>query len=150
MKYIIVMINNALIIIIILFMSSSLSYLTVTTHTHSRPQLVAMDDVIFLHPVDIGSIVNFKATLLYTHIQRRIVTVSVEAQVIHAETGTRKTTNTFFFHFQCKPPVATTDSSNTEASKQTDFFPFVIPTLYSDALRWLDARRRVNSLLESE
>ena len=50
-----------------------------------RPQFISMDHMYFYKPVEIGSIVSFKATVIYT--VEKALMVEVVSEVIHPKTG---------------------------------------------------------------
>lgn len=97
------------------------------------PKFLALDDIFFLHPVEVGSILRFEAQVDYSMgPPSKTFAVSVKAIVrpaIGAEyaLGEEKVTNTFHFTFYCDQPAS---------------LPKVYPRTYEDAMKWIDAARR--------
>jgi acyl-coenzyme A thioesterase 9 len=94
----------------------------------TRPWFLALDDVHFYKPVDIGSIVIFNSQVIYTEGNNAVVQVTT--QVLNPRDGTRQKTNSFFFTFTC--PERTSDKR-------------VKPTTYEESMRYIDGRRRLNA-----
>uniref|UniRef100_A0A8C6T8X2 Acyl-CoA thioesterase 9, tandem duplicate 2 n=1 Tax=Neogobius melanostomus TaxID=47308 RepID=A0A8C6T8X2_9GOBI len=65
-----------------------------------RPSLVAVDDILFQKPVDIGSLLLLSSQVQETHIQ-----VRVHTEVFDPLTRTHNTTNVFHFTFASDRPV---------------------------------------------
>lgn len=113
-----------------------LAYSTASLFTRGRGLIITtVDDLSFVHPVAIGSLLHFQGCIVYTdadphqaHFQR--LHVQVIADVIDPKTESRKTTNTFHFTFICPRAEDKTASE-------------VIPETYTDAMRYLEGKRRV-------
>ena len=56
-----------------------------------RPQFISMDHMYFYKPVEIGSIVSFTGTVIYTF--EKALMVEVVSEVIHPKTGETQITN---------------------------------------------------------
>lgn len=84
-----------------------------------------MDDITFLKPVEVGSIVTFSSQLVYASELASSVIVRVVAQVENPQTGESHITNEFFFEFAF-PELKTQ----------------VHPETYEEAMLFLDGRRR--------
>lgn len=110
-----------------------LAWVTAYLHSKSRPTFVALDDNTFLNPIDIGSVVNFIAHVVYTKGNR--CHVRVTAEVIHPSVGRTDVTNIFHFEFEVDP-------------KQE----IVVPETYEDAIMYLEGKRvhEKSEHLESE
>jgi acyl-coenzyme A thioesterase 9 len=89
--------------------------------TRASPQFLAVDDIRFIAPVDIGSVVRFTASV--DHSEPPLFTVSVAADVIDPATGATVRTTTFYFTF---------------TSPETQL---VVPVTYSEALANVAARK---------
>lgn len=98
------------------------------------PSFIACDDISFLLPVSLGTLVTFDGTLVYSRpIEdgRFELVVEVKANVLHPNEHTHETTNTFFFFFR----VPRCDLQ-------------VIPTTYQESMKWLDGKRRLESITQ--
>ena len=85
--------------------------------------------IMFMAPVDLGSIVEFTSTITYTG--GDVVVCDVQADVVDPQSGSRQTTNTFSFSFFAP------------ARRQT-----VVPLTYQDGSRLVQARRSAQNALE--
>ncbi|KAL0490636.1 Acot9 [Acrasis kona] len=94
-----------------------------------EPEFMSLDDNHFIKPVDVGTIVNFNAKVVFVHDD--IITVRVEAQVIDPKSSKRQTTNVFHFGFK------------TATSKK------VIPETYEEAMLYIEGKRIYEKKLHS-
>lgn len=104
-----------------------LAWANTCTHIKSRPSVIAMDDVMFRKPVEVGSLLYLSSQIVYTkgsYLQTR-----VHAEVVDPKTGNVDTTNVFHFHFTSKKE-----------------FPDVVPMSYGEYMLHLDGVRHANSL----
>ena len=95
---------------------------------NAHPYLVASDTITFLRPVEIGSVIEFGAKVVYSGgWPDRLFQVKVETHIRDLVTGQQFMSNTFQFTYQC------------------DSVPIrrVEPELYSEAMEWLEGRRLV-------
>ena len=95
---------------------------------NAHPYLVASDTITFLRPVEIGSVIEFGAKVVYSGgWPERLFQVKVETHIRDLVTGQQFMSNTFQFTFEC------------------DSVPIrrVEPELYSEAMEWLEGRRLV-------
>ena len=95
---------------------------------NAHPYLVASDTITFLRPVEIGSVIEFGAKVVYSGgWPDRMFQVKVETHIRDLVTGQQFMSNTFQFTFEC------------------DSVPIrrVEPELYSEAMEWLEGRRLV-------
>ncbi|PJF18790.1 hypothetical protein PSACC_01378 [Paramicrosporidium saccamoebae] len=112
-----------------------LAYSTVALFTRGAALTVTtVDDVTFVHPVAIGSMLSFCARIVYTDqcptmADQQRLHVEVVADVIDPKNGTRVTTNTFHYTF----------------TRPTTDFVTVVPETYTEAMRYLEGKRRVES-----
>lgn len=126
--------------------------------THIKPRLQSIDDIHFLLPVEIGSILHFTSQVYHTDPQKGSVLVYVQAQVVDTNTGVAsKTTNEFFFQFVCRQtpseqatskPTASNDSSQLQQPTPTQSIPYVIPHTYDECVKHLEGRRRSKELMK--
>ena len=94
----------------------------------AHPYLTASDTITFLRPVEIGSVVEFGAKVVYSGgWPDRIFQVKVETHIRDLVSGQQFMSNTFQFTFECDGvPVRRVE-----------------PELYSEAMEWLEGRRLV-------
>lgn len=138
-----------------------LAYATAIMFTQGREVLITtVDDVNFVHPVPIGSLLDFNARIAYTdtigkdtiaeaistdvdtqesqniHSMTKLyqrIHVQVIADVLTPSTGARQTTNTFHYTFiSAIPPSASSSSIKS-----------VIPETYLEAMHYLEGKRRI-------
>jgi acyl-coenzyme A thioesterase 9 len=105
-----------------------------------RPCLKSIDDIVFVHPVPIGSIMDLKAEVIHSrlHEGELYACIQVIADIINPDTQSRLTTNTF--HFTLTHPI----SSFTGTA-----LPAILPNTYVEAMKFLEGKRRVDFDLES-
>ena len=109
------------------------------------PLLLCMDDVLFLAPVEIGSLLQLRASAPFVCATQRLCFVMVEANMIntsarsvvaggHLSPQRSRLTNEFHFVFRvdARHPL-----------------PQVMPESYAEMLAYLDARRREKELRAS-
>lgn len=102
----------------------STSYLA----TRVTPVLNFVDDIHFLVPVEIGSLLQMNAFICHSDAATKQYLLYVTAEVVDPATGDRKITNEFFF------ALRTIDGS----------FPFeVVPESFDEIVRYFDGRRRI-------
>ncbi|KAK4057920.1 hypothetical protein OIO90_001139 [Microbotryomycetes sp. JL221] len=89
---------------------------------------IALDELTFKLPVEIGSLLVLDSRVTFSPIQgtHSSFHVSVEASTIDLHTGKRAVTNTFHFTFAADQPLER----------------HVLPRSYKQAMAWLDAQRR--------
>ncbi|RYY37050.1 hypothetical protein EON62_01350 [archaeon] len=100
--------------------------------TGSLPKFLALDDITFLRPVEVGTLLRFDARLVYAPgAPSHTFSVSVKALCCTPGAGpeqSRETvTNTFHFTFYCD---------------DADAIPLVIPQTYEEAMAYVEASRR--------
>lgn len=99
-----------------------------------RPKFLALDDIFFLHPVEVGALLRFEAQIDYAlGPPNKTYSVSVSAIVRpptgpNHELGAERVTNTFHFTFYTDEP---------------ERLPRVYPRTYDDAIKHLEAARRM-------
>ncbi|XP_023700947.2 acyl-coenzyme A thioesterase 9, mitochondrial isoform X1 [Paramormyrops kingsleyae] len=87
-----------------------------------RPNLVAVDDILFQKPVEIGSLLLLSSQVCYT--EGKYIQVRVHTEVLDPETRQHNTTNIFHFTFSFPQDVRA-----------------VIPKTYGESMLYLDGKR---------
>ncbi|XP_065185657.1 acyl-coenzyme A thioesterase 9, mitochondrial-like [Sycon ciliatum] len=100
-----------------------LAWASVSVYTQTLPQFIAMDDIFFRVPVEIGDMLEFKSQIVFT--EGPYLHVSVHAEKIACGDGARQTTNIFQFTF----------ASQEKKPRR------VLPKTYSDAMRYIHGKR---------
>ncbi|KAK5580236.1 hypothetical protein RB653_000251 [Dictyostelium firmibasis] len=125
----------------------------------SLPRFCAMDDITFLLPVEIGDILTLESTIVYSQPvpnlpQNYYAQVEVLAYVTNPYIGKKKLSNIFNFTFYCSPsgentkPPTTLDSTVTTNSNER--VKQILPSTYSEAMRFISGKRIVDRHLENE
>ncbi|KAJ3252948.1 Acyl-coenzyme A thioesterase 9, mitochondrial [Chytriomyces hyalinus] len=91
-------------------------------------KFLALDDISFRRPVEIGAILDFEAQVVYTEPTGEIV-VKVVAHVVEAEKGTRDMSNEFWFTFKSY------DQEGVVRKR-------IMPRSYHDCMLYLEGKRR--------
>ncbi|CAF0935146.1 unnamed protein product [Didymodactylos carnosus] len=89
--------------------------------------ILAVDDIMFQKPVEIGSLLFLSSMVVYVTDSR--IQTRVHAEVVDSETGNRQTTNVFYFVF------STTDHKQ---------LPSVVPKSYAEAIMYIDGKRHID------
>ncbi|CAL8323222.1 unnamed protein product [Boreogadus saida] len=87
-----------------------------------RPNLVAVDDIMFQKPVEIGSLLLLSSQVCYT--EGNFIQVRVHTEVLDPLTGQHNTTNVFHFTFVSDNDV-----------------PMIVPQSYGESMLYLDGKR---------
>ncbi|MED6281790.1 Acyl-coenzyme A thioesterase 10, mitochondrial [Characodon lateralis] len=95
-----------------------------------RPSLVAVDDILFQKPVEIGSLLMLSSQVCYT--QGKYIQVRVHSEVFEPLTQQHSTTNIFHYTFSSDRDV-----------------PSIIPKTYGESMLYLDGKRHFNQTVES-
>ncbi|KAK7123726.1 hypothetical protein R3I93_021981 [Phoxinus phoxinus] len=96
-----------------------------------RPTLVAVDDILFRKPVEIGSLLLLSSQVCYTegmHVQ-----VRVHTEVLDPLTRQHSTTNVFHFTFHVEKEV-----------------PSVVPQSYGESMLYLDGKRHFDETMRTQ
>lgn len=101
-------------------------------YSQCRPLFIRLDEISFKKPVPIGSLLIFTSKVVYS--KDKIFRVTVSADIMDAEKGTRETTNTFHFEFQ--------------AIKKGELRT-VLPQSYSEAMYYVEGKRRFERVNKS-
>ncbi|XP_043928226.1 acyl-coenzyme A thioesterase 9, mitochondrial [Protopterus annectens] len=99
-----------------------LGWANACTYGGSRPYVVAVDDIMFRKPVEIGSLLYLSSQVCYT--ENNYMQVRVHTEVFIPETRQHYTTNVFHFTFYSEKCV-----------------PQVIPKTYGESMLYLDGKR---------
>lgn len=108
-----------------------LAWANTCSHIKSKPTLVAMDDIVFQKPVEVGSLLYLSSQITFT--KKDYLNVRVHAEVLNPKTGETRTTNVFYFHF-----------------KSSKDFNQVMPMTYAEYMLYLDGARHARRLLGGE
>uniref|UniRef100_A0A7N6B9V2 HotDog ACOT-type domain-containing protein n=1 Tax=Anabas testudineus TaxID=64144 RepID=A0A7N6B9V2_ANATE len=90
-----------------------------------RPSLVAVDDILFQKPVEIGSLLLLSSQVCFT--QGKYIQVRVHSEVFDPLTQQHNTTNVFHYTFVSDRDV-----------------PNIIPKTYGESMLYLDGKRHFN------
>lgn len=101
---------------------------TVAFAPGALPELTTLDNIAFLAPVPIGSVLRFTSRVAYTQPETSSVVVYVEAWIMDGGGRFRSPTNRFHFTFRAERPDGTRPRR-------------VMPRTYQEAMLYLDARR---------
>ena len=113
-----------------------LAYSTGLVYAKSNIQFVALDDIVFRKPVNIGSLLSLTSQVVYCPgSPSRAIQIKVKADVIDPIQGTKDTTNTFHFTFR------TLDDTLP--------LPRVMPRSYDESMRYIEGRRRKERWLKN-
>ncbi|PVD18274.1 hypothetical protein C0Q70_20823 [Pomacea canaliculata] len=106
-------------------MACELAWANASRYCRSRSlDLEILDHVIFLNPVEIGSLLLLSSKIVYT--ESKTMQVKVHAEVLDPETTSTKTTNYFFFTFNGPNDV-----------------PRVWPHTYEEFMLYLEGKRHI-------
>ena len=98
-------------------------------YCRQKPKFISMDHMYFYKPVEIGSIISFTGTVIYT--VEKTLMVEVVTEVIHPKSGETQVTNVCYFTF------ATLDDGG-----KSQRVPQILPHSYEDGLKYLDGAKR--------
>lgn len=88
-----------------------------------RPKLEHISDISFLQPVDVSSLINMTAHVIYT--EMHYMEIVVLAEVFDPVSGQRATTNSFFYTYS-----------------SPEMLPQIMPRTYHEAMWYLNGRRK--------
>ncbi|CAO1440679.1 unnamed protein product [Diamesa serratosioi] len=94
------------------------------------PKLEHISDISFYHPVDVSSLINMQAHVLYTEVN--YMQIVVIAEVFDPVSGNQTTSNSFYYTYSIQEPL-----------------PTVIPKTYHEAIWFIDGRRKFMKSLEN-
>lgn len=104
-----------------------LAWANTCVHIQSKPVVIAMDDVVFRKPVEVGSLLYLSSQIVYT--KGNYLQTRVHAEVLDPKTGNVDTTNIFYFHYKSKKE-----------------FKQVMPMSYGEYMLYLDGVRHADAL----
>lgn len=116
-----------------------LAYSTAWVYTGARPDFYSLDDITFLAPVELGTLLRSTARVEYTAhgistpgnssaAPAHFVTVAVSTESLNPSAGDQVVTNDFHFTFKLRTGI-----------------PRVQPQSYAEAMTWLESHRRFNA-----
>ncbi|XP_069495410.1 acyl-coenzyme A thioesterase 9, mitochondrial isoform X2 [Ambystoma mexicanum] len=103
-----------------------LGWASASSYGGSRPFVVAVDDIMFQRPVEIGSLLFLSSQVCYT--KKNHMQVRVHSEIFDMNTREHKTTNIFHFTFMTENEV-----------------PQVVPKTYGESMLYLDGKRHFES-----
>ena len=95
----------------------------------NKPKFVSMDHMYFYKPVEIGAIISFTGTVIYT--VEKTLMVEVVTEVIHPKSGDTQVTNVCYFTF-----------TTLDHSGKSQRVPQILPLSYEEGLKYLDGAKR--------
>ncbi|BGP59456.1 hypothetical protein NBRC10512v2_000751 [Rhodotorula toruloides] len=104
------------------------AYSTACLFSRSAVTFVALDELQFAQPVEIGSLLLLDSKVTFSPLlgEHHSFHVSVEAATCDLYSGEKKVTNVFHYTFAADKPLQR----------------YVLPRTYRQAMQWLDAQRR--------
>jgi acyl-coenzyme A thioesterase 9 len=111
-----------------------LGYITAVSFLGERnTQFVAVDDINFLKPVNIGSIIMFNGMVTYSSPETNLVIVEVTVEQSEPGTMIREQTNTLTYVFK---KIATNNGNGNDTT-----IPTVVPMHYGEFISYLEGQR---------
>ncbi|XP_075395033.1 acyl-coenzyme A thioesterase 9, mitochondrial [Tenrec ecaudatus] len=104
-----------------------LAWATACSFGGSRPFVVAVDDIMFQKPVEVGSLLFLSSQVCFT--QNKYIQVRVHSEVASLQSREHTTTNVFHFTFMSEKEV-----------------PLVYPKTYGESMLYLDGQRHFNAM----
>ncbi|KAH0624739.1 hypothetical protein JD844_032494 [Phrynosoma platyrhinos] len=96
---------------------------------NSRPYVVAVDDIMFQKPVEIGSLLLLSSQVCYT--ENNYIQVRVHSEVYDPDSRVHNTTNIFHFTFMLETEI-----------------PVIVPKTYGESMLYLDGKRHFESAMK--
>ncbi|XP_042312942.1 acyl-coenzyme A thioesterase 9, mitochondrial isoform X2 [Sceloporus undulatus] len=96
---------------------------------NSRPYVVAVDDIMFQKPVEIGSLLLLSSQVCYT--ENNYIQVRVHSEVYDPDSRVHQTTNVFHFTFMLETEI-----------------PVIVPKTYGESMLYLDGKRHFESAMK--
>ncbi|CAJ0926042.1 unnamed protein product [Ranitomeya imitator] len=96
----------------------------------SRPYVVAVDDIMFQRPVEIGSLLFLSSQVCYT--ENNYVQIRVHSEVSDPITREHHTTNIFHFTYMSEKEM-----------------PQIVPQTYGQSMLYLDGKRHFDAVVRS-
>jgi len=110
--------------------SFELGWTSATLFAKQPIGILAVDDIMFQKPVEIGSLLFLSSMVVY--VEKDKIQTRVHAEVVDAATGKRETTNIFYFVFTIK------------GNKQEKPLTNIVPRTYAEAMMYLDGKRHLS------
>ncbi|KAM3933667.1 acyl-coenzyme A thioesterase 9, mitochondrial isoform 1-T1 [Leptodactylus fuscus] len=107
-----------------------LGWATACSYGGSRPFVVAVDDIMFQRPVEIGSLLFLSSQACYT--ENNYVQIRVHSEVSDPTTREHHTTNIFHFTFMSDKEV-----------------PQIVPQTYGESMLYLDGKRHFDAVVRN-
>ncbi|XP_053562338.1 acyl-coenzyme A thioesterase 9, mitochondrial isoform X2 [Bombina bombina] len=107
-----------------------LGWATACSYGGSRPYVVAVDDIMFQRPVEIGSLLFLSSQVCYT--ENNHIQVRVHSEVSDPDTREHHTTNIFHFTYMSEKEV-----------------PRIVPQTYGESMLYLDGKRHYDAVIKS-
>uniref|UniRef100_A0A6A7GC35 HotDog domain-containing protein n=1 Tax=Hirondellea gigas TaxID=1518452 RepID=A0A6A7GC35_9CRUS len=100
----------------------------------AKPFSISIDDIMFLQPVEIGSVIKFNSQVVYSAGSKsQVCSISVDTEILNLKTGTSSKSNRFHFTFA---------SAHVQLRR-------VIPRTYEEAMDYLTGKRSVERAKEA-
>eukprot|EP00898_Chlorokybus_atmophyticus_P004201 jgi/Chlat1/4782/Chrsp308S04748 len=112
-----------------------LAWATAFSQIGVAPRILAVDDIAFIHPVSIGSILEFRSQVIYS--AEGVLRVMVTATDLTPGLGKRQVTNNFSFAFSCPDPDAMIVSNGGMCTVRR-----VMPDTYEEAILYVHGYRQ--------
>ncbi|XP_053165562.1 acyl-coenzyme A thioesterase 9, mitochondrial isoform X3 [Hemicordylus capensis] len=106
-----------------------LGWASAHSYGNSRPFVVAVDDIMFQKPVEVGSLLLLSSQVCYT--EKNYVQVRVHSEVYDPDTKQHNTTNIFHFTFMLEKEL-----------------PQIVPKTYGESMLYLDGKRHFDSAMK--
>ncbi|XP_013381228.1 acyl-coenzyme A thioesterase 9, mitochondrial isoform X2 [Lingula anatina] len=100
-----------------------LAWCNASVYSHTRPRVIAVDDIMFQAPVEVGSLLYLSSQVVYT--DGPCIQMKVHAETVDPLKAEHKTTNVFHFTFKTDIPKV----------------PRIMPKSYIEAMMYIDGRR---------
>ncbi|EGC36211.1 hypothetical protein DICPUDRAFT_151354 [Dictyostelium purpureum] len=120
----------------------------------SLPRFIAMDDISFLLPVEIGDILSLESMIVYScpiqsQTKAYYAQVEVKAYVTNPLIGEKKLSNIFNFTFLCSPSKKALQDDNATNNNIATKTKQILPQTYEEAMIFLSGKRIVDRQIES-
>ncbi|XP_077336819.1 acyl-coenzyme A thioesterase 9, mitochondrial isoform X1 [Lithobates pipiens] len=108
-----------------------LAWATACSYGGSRPYVVAVDDIMFQRPVELGSLLFLSSQVCYT--ENNYIQIRVHSEVSDPITREHHTTNIFHFTFMAEEEV-----------------PRIVPKTYGESMLYLDGKRHFDAVVQTK
>ncbi|KAM4047497.1 LOW QUALITY PROTEIN: acyl-coenzyme A thioesterase 9, mitochondrial [Anomaloglossus baeobatrachus] len=107
-----------------------LGWATACSYGGSRPYVVAVDDIMFQRPVEIGSLLFLSSQVCYT--ESNYIQIRVHSEVSDPITREHQTTNIFHFTYMSEKEM-----------------PQIVPQTYGQSMLYLDGKRHFDAVVRN-